>query len=322
MTRLFAAVFALLVSTFLAAPANASALRSDILFLLPGESGEVAFLDLQSLRTSPHYRLIKQRFLPRRFVHFERFVRSVGVDVDKDIEWLAWVLVPPGPERARELFLGLAQGQFTPEKVEDFFRQQKLPLDAYRGQTLFPFGSGAGEHELLFTFLDSSTAAFGTRLSLQLLLETRFGSRDNLLQNETLLNHVNEVNGHAPVWAVFDDYYTRLAVRQLVPEAVKFSEFSQVAERFRSSYLRLNVDREMTLNFHAWCAEPLDAQVFSLLLQTGLVAQSWQLEKSNPALSAVLGRTQVQTAGERLEVQVDVEEKDLRALLNQRKPLL
>lgn len=299
----------------------AASLRNDVLFLLPEESGEVAFLDVKALRASPHFAQIKQRLLPARFGQFERFVRTVGVDPDTDVDWVAWVLMAPGPENPAELFLGLAQGQFAPEKVEGHFRQQKLPLRDYRGQTLFPFGSGAGTEDLYFTFLDSSTAAFGTRASLELLLETRYGGHNDLLHNQVLLERVHEVNGRAPVWVVFDEHYTQLAVAQLVPEAAKFEEFKQVAKRFRSGLLRLNLDREMSLSFQAWCDEPVDAQAFSLLLQTGLTAQSWQVQKTNPALSAVLGQTEVRTAGERLEVRVAIGEKDLKALLEQPRPL-
>ena len=296
----------------------AGSLRSDVLFLLPAESGEVAFLDVQALRSSPHYFLLKQRLLPPRFSNFEQFLRSLGVDVDQDLEWLAWAYVRPSPDRPEELFLGLAQGEFTPEKVQQAFVQKKLPLEAYRGQTLFPFGGRAGDQDLFFTFLDSSTAAFGTRASLELLLETRYGGHENLLHNEILLEHLNEVNGHAPIWAVLDDHYTRLAVHQLIPETAKFEEFTRVAERLRSSLLRLSLNREMSLNFQAWCAQPIDAQAFSLLLQTGLVAQSWQVQKSNPTLSSILGHVEVNTAGDRLELRVAIEERDLRALLEPR----
>lgn len=296
----------------------ANSLRSDVLFLLPAESGEVAFLDVQALCTSPHYSRLKQRLLPARFSNFEQFARSLGVDVDQNLEWLAWAYVPPGPDRSDELFIGLAQGEFAPEMVRQIFLQKKLPLDDYRGQTLFPFGGGASDQNLFFTFLDSSTAAFGTRPSLELLLETRYGAHENLLHNEVLLEHINEVNGHAPVWAVLDEHYTRLAVHQLVPEAAKFEEFAPIADRLRSSVLRLSLDREMTLTFQAWCVQPIDAQAFSVILQTGLVAQSWQVQRSNPTLSAILGHAQVNTAGERLELRVAIEEKELRALLEPR----
>lgn len=304
----------------LAAPVAAGSLRSDILYLLPRESGEVAFIDLLALRASPHYQPIKQHLLPQRFAQFERFVRTMGVETDKDLEWLAWVLVPPGPDRPGELFIGLAQGHFKPERVEESFRQKKLPTDLYRGQTVFPMGSGLDANDLLFTFLDSSTIAFGTRAGLELLLETRYGTHESLLQNSLLLEHVQEANGRAPIWVALDQSYTRLAIRQLVPEAAKFPEFERITSRFRASLLRLTVERELTLDFHAWCAEPADAQSISLLLQTGFVAQSWQAQKTNPPLSAVLGTATVSTAGERVEVRMEIGEKDLRALLEQPSP--
>ncbi|MGH9778490.1 MAG: hypothetical protein ACRD5I_08765 [Candidatus Acidiferrales bacterium] len=301
-----------------AVPAGSSALRTDVLFLLPEESGEVAFLDLQILRASPHYALVKSRLLPTRFLHFERFLRSMGVEIDKDADWLAWALVPAAPERPQELFLGFAQGQFKPEKVEEYYQKQKLPVVDYRGMTLYPFGSGTSAEDLLFIFLDSSTAAFGTRASLELMLETRFGGHENLGSNDALFSRIYEVNGIAPIWAVFDENYTRLAFRQILPEAAKFPEFSKSAERFRGGLLRVEPDREVTVTFQAWCAQPADAQSFSLLLQAGLLAQSWHVKESDPVLSAVLGQTAVNTAGERLELQVSIAESAFKALLERR----
>jgi len=306
----------------IAAPAATGALPSDILYLLPRESGVVAFIDLLALRASPHYQLIKQHFLPPRIAQFDRFVRTMGIETDKDMDWLAWGLVPAGPEQPGELFLGLAQGQFKPERVEESFRQRKLSSDLFRGQTIFPMGSDVDANDLLFTFLDSSTIAFGTRAGLELLLETRYGTHESLLQNSLLLEHVQEANGRAPIWVALDEHYTRLAVRQLVPEAAKFPEFERITSRFRTSLLRLTVERELTLDFHAWCAEPADAQSISLLLQTGFVVQNWQSQKTNPPLSAVLGTATVRTAGERVEVQMEIDEKDLRALLEQPRPFL
>ncbi len=320
MRRRFAAFLVVLVASLAGAlPGSAAAaLRGDILYLLPRESGQIVFLDLQALRASPHYRLIKQRMVPSRFGHLERFLRPMGVDVDRDLDWLAWVLVPPGEDRPGELFLGIAQGQFFPENVEQFFREQKLPLDAYRGQTLFPV-RGSGAQGLFFTFLDFSTAAFGTRESLALLLETRYGAHESLLGNEALYDRVREVNGRVPVWAVLDDHYTRMAVRQFVPEAAKFNEFARLAERFRFSTLEMEVGRSATINFQVWCAEALDAQTFSLLLEIGLMAESWRLKTANPTLSSVFESADVRAVGERLQVRLPVQEEELQALLQRRR---
>jgi hypothetical protein len=309
----------LLALSWLAPPhAVASSLRSDVLYVLPGRSGQVGFIDLRTLRASPHYDLVKQRFLPPRFAHFERFIRSVGVDADTDLEWVAWALLPPSPDNPGELFLGLAEGQFAPEAVESYFRQQKLPIDDAHGQALFPFGRG-GEHSLYFMFLDSSTAAFGTRKGLELLLATRLGEQESLLRNESLFGRISEVNGRQPIWVVLDDHYTRLAVRQLLPEVARFEQFTQAAQNFRGASLQLEMGRDWTLSFQLWCAEPADAQVMSLLLQTGLAVQSWQVREKNAALGSVLSRAKVSSVGDRLELEAEVEERDLQALLERKR---
>lgn len=300
-----------------AAPSpGAGSLSSDALYLLPLESGEVVFLDLQTLRDSPHYSLLKQRLLGSRFRAVEPLLRSL--DVEKGLDWVAWVRTAPNPGRPRELFLGIAQGRFAPEKAEQFLLAQKVPLDAYRGQTLFPLAGAAGA-DLFLAFLNSTTAAFGTRAGLELLLETRFGAHGSLTGNALLRERLDEVNGRAPAWAVFDPHYTQEAVRRLLPEAAKFAEFPRVAEGFRSSLLRVNVDQDVALSFQILCSRPADAQELALLLETGLMAQSWKAAQSaHSTLSSALRAAEVRASGERVDMHMAIAETDLRALLEPR----
>jgi hypothetical protein len=83
----------------------------------------------------------------------------------------------------------------------------------------------------------------------------------------------------------------------------------------------LRVDREVTLSFQAQLAAPQDVQVLSLLLQTGLATQSWQVQETNPTLSDLLRRTDVRTAGDLLELSVSAEENELQTLLSKRRLL-
>jgi hypothetical protein len=133
-----------------------------------------------------------------------------------------------------------------------------------------------------------------------------------------MLSLINEVNGRSPVWVALDRYYTRLAIRQLLPEAARFPEFTQVAETFQASLMQVDVGREVNLSFQAWCKEPSDAQSFSVLLQAGLAAQSWQEQQVNPALGQVLSTAVVRSSGERLELQVTADGETLQALLKLR----
>ena len=93
--RLLSRVLGAGVFLFLSAPLLCGAeLRTEVLSWLPRESGEVAFVELKELRASPHYDLLKQRLVPSRFREFEQFLTSAGIQLERDLEWVAWALVP------------------------------------------------------------------------------------------------------------------------------------------------------------------------------------------------------------------------------------
>lgn len=317
LTGLLTALFAGLL---FAPPASAqSALRSDVVYLLPQESSQVVFVDLQALRASPHYKPLRRRLVTSRVAAYERFLRSLGIDPEKDLDWVAWVRVPVGSPPARTVLLGLAQGRFHPELAEQFFLQQRLPVSAYRGQSLFPYRGELRAQDFLVAYLDATTIAFGSRAGLELMLETRFGGHPNLTRNQVLTQRVNDVNGRAAAWAVFDAESTPGLVRRLFPEVAKFGEYPGVAEGFRSSALQIELQPRVPVVLQVWCGSATDAQTFSHLAQTGLLAQGWQAQSARPGLSGILSRVEVGSAGEQVEARVTLEESEVTALLEPRR---
>lgn len=294
---------------------GASSLRSDMLALIPATVGEVAYIDLQEVRRSPHYALIKQRVVPERFGEFERFVRVLGVDVDTDLDWLAWGLISTGEGVTDELFFGIVQGRFDEDRIQSYFDLHELPAAEYQGQTLYIYGESDSENSYALTLFDRSTGAFGTRQSLEYLLDTRNNLHPNLSQNAEFSRKISEVNGRTPIWVVMDSQYTRLAMSQLLPELAKFEEFAVVADRFRFSQVRMSLRRDATINFEVQCEQAADAQVLSSVLQIGLIAQGWQSEEEAPELSTVLSRADVRSVGATLRVALVAREAELRALL-------
>ncbi len=312
LTPLIGILCALLLALSLA---GSSSLRSDMLALIPATVGEVAYIDLQEIRRSPHYALIKQRVVPERFGEFERFVRVLGVNVDTDLDWLAWGLVSTGEGVTDELFFGIVQGRFDEDLVQSYFSTYELPTVEYQGQTLYLHGEADSPHSFAFTLLDRSTGIFGTRQSLEYLLDTRNNLHPNLSQNAEFSRKISEVNGRTPIWVVMDSQYTRLAMSQLLPELAKFEEFAVKVSRVRFSQVRMSLGRDATINFAVQCEQAADAQDLSFLLQTGLTAQGWQSEEEAPELSTVLSRADVRSVGNTLRVALVAREAELRTLL-------
>lgn len=314
MTRLKIATFLTLASLLLPLLlSGASSLRSEIIGYLPRTTGEVAYIDLQEVRRSPHYQTIKQRVVPARFADFERFVRLLGVNVDTDLDWLAWGLVSGKGDA--EYFFGIVQGRFDEDRIQGYYDANQLPTAEYLGETLYLYGEADSSQSYALVLLDRSTGAFGTRASLEMILDTRQGTSPNLNQNTAFAARIAEVNGRTPVWIVMDEYYTRLAMSQLLPELAKFQEFNTLASRFQAAQARITLGRDVNLNLTIHCEQPADAQTFAFLLQTGLTAQGWQAQQDAPELNTVLSRADVRSAGRLLRVNLVARESELRALL-------
>src|SRR5438270_6043525 len=172
-TRLVAATSLLLSLIFFAPkPARAGRLGTDIIALFPKEVGEFAYADLKKARTLKWFPQLQEQMLPDRFRQFEKFLASAGVDPNTQVEELAWGLVAEGVTSKTEgagsaavpngeQVVGVALGNYSPDSTESYFKRQKLPTFKARNYTLYAFGTGSGPNDLFFTFIDSSTAAFG-----------------------------------------------------------------------------------------------------------------------------------------------------------------
>ena len=304
--------------------ARAGTLGTDIIGLFPKDIGEFAYADLKQARQFKWFPQLKEQMLPSRFRQFEQFLAAAGVDPNTQVEELAWALIPTSAKSSQgngpavptgEQIVGVALGQFSPASAEEFFKAQKLPTSKVRGYTLYAFGSGVGPNDLFFFFLDSNTAAFGHRQSLEKLIEVRFGAEESLLRNGQFFPLINEANGRGVVWAVLNPAYTRLAMQQLVPEASQFPQATQLVGKLQA--LVINVDAGSTLDarFQAICSMPEDANTLAALLQAGLLYRRYQESQTNPDLAKLLDDARITPRGDRLELRVSLTEEQMSALI-------
>jgi hypothetical protein len=138
--------------------------------------------------------------LYQQFRGFQLFLRSVGIDPEKDVDEL--ILGWRGQALSGSGSFGLAAGRFEPDKVQQFFGKTQLPASSYTGFDLFAFGSGADPEDTFFTFLDSSLAAFGRLHDLKALLDVREGSADGLDTNQVFRGYETELEDSAPQWGI------------------------------------------------------------------------------------------------------------------------
>jgi hypothetical protein len=166
----------------------------------PADTQQVAYSNFAQLRSSTDYAQIRQHVLFQQFRGFQEFLRSVGINLEKDVDevMLGW----RGESLSGPANFGLAAGRFEQDKVSEFFTQTRLPVQSYAGFDLFAFGSGADPADTFFTFLDSSIAAFGRLHDLKALLDVRESSGDALDTNQSFRGYEAELEETAPQWGI------------------------------------------------------------------------------------------------------------------------
>jgi hypothetical protein len=253
---------------------SAGSLSISVIGMFPRLVGEFAYADLKSARQYPWSSQFQNQLLPRRFRQFEQILASAGVDPNAQVEELAWGQLPLS--KNGDEAIGVALGSFDPSSIEDRFKQQKLPMIEYRGSHLY--GSG----DVLLTFLDSDTAAFGPRPALQKLLDVRMGTGESLLTNDVLFPLISEANGAGVFWVALDKSNSHFAMEQLVPEASQFRQAAAVINRVHAIMIAVDAGSGVDARFEVVCDSVDDANLLGTALQVGVMYRRYEDARSSP----------------------------------------
>jgi hypothetical protein len=306
----------------LAPAARAGSLSTQVIGMFPQNVGEFAYVDLRQARSLTWFPQLQEQMLPDRMRQFEQLLASAGMDPNSQVEELAWALVPAelradAPQDtavpSSEAVVGVALGPFWPEKVEAYFKSQKLGTVSVRDYTLYAFGGDTGD--LFFCFIDSNTAIFGQRKALEKLIAVRNGEEESLLSNSELAPLISEVNGSGVLWAVLSAPYARLAMQQLAPQTAQFPQAQQIASKLRALTLEISAGSSIQTYFEAVCSSPDDASALAALLQAGFLYQRYKLAGTNPDLADMLDQAEVVPSGDRMDVIVGLTGDEAVALI-------
>jgi hypothetical protein len=300
---------AVLLAGALVPVARAGSLSTQVIGMFPHNAGEFSYVDLRQARSLTWFPQLREQLLPGRLRQFEQFLASAGVDPNSQVEELAWALVPTGsPASAAqntnvpntEEVVGVALGQFWPEKVEAYFKAQQLAVVQVRDYPLYAFGGGS--EDVFFCFIDSNTAVFGRRKALEKLIAVRYGEEQSLLSNAELAPLISSVNGSGMFWAVLSASYARLAMQQLAPQTAEFPQALQIGSKLRALTIEITAGSSIQAYFEAVCGSPDDASALAALLQAAVLYKRYQVTNSDPHLATMLDQAEVASSGDHLDV--------------------
>jgi len=267
----------------------------------PADTQQIAYSNFSQLRASQDYTQIRRHVLFQQLHGFQEFLHSLGIDPEKDVDevMLGWRgESPSGPGS-----FGVAVGRFQPDKVSEFFARTQLPVRSYDGCDLYAFGSGAGQDDTFFTFLDSSLAAFGRWHDLKALLDVREGRAPPLESNQALQGYVAELDGASPQWGILTG---RAAAQVATPWLAGGKKTSVDLTAFMQPVLavlyRIDWDGGFTAHISVVCKSPETAAGLFQLLNLLKSAPVFAAATAGSAPSPIVQNLDARQEGPRLEL--------------------
>jgi hypothetical protein len=236
----------------------------------PADTQQVAYSNFAQLRSSSDYPQIRQHVLYQQLRGFQEFLRSVGVDPERDINevMLGWRgESPSGPGS-----FGVATGTFDP----------------------------AGT---FFTFLDSSLAAFGQLHDLKAILDVREGSAQALDTNQKLRGFEAELEGVSPQWGILTGKAAgNVAAPWLAGGKKNTIDMTAFLQPIQAVLYRVDWDGGFTVHISVACVTPESAAGLFQLLNILKSAPVFSASGGGPGSASLLQNLEAHQNGSRLEL--------------------
>ncbi len=293
-------MLAVALATFPALLAAQSSAR-DALSLFPADTQELAYSNLAQLRGQPNYETIEVGILNAQLRGFTNFLRSMGVDPDKDVDevTLGWHGSPIDPSA----YYGLAWGRFDPGKVHDYFVQQKLSWQQYGGYDLYAFGSGDGSRDLYFSFLSYSAAAFGRLGDLKTMIDVRARSKPALETKSDFAKYEDELEGSSPQWGIATG---AAAVNHATPWLGGGGQLpldpQSLLRPIKAVLYHIDWDSGFGMKMSVVCDSVQSASMLAQLVTAWQNTRQAPDPNTNPAITSFIQGIQVQANGSRVEL--------------------
>ncbi len=296
-------VAAALVAAIVLAPAlaEATALDTSVVEMFPKEVTQISYLDLKTARQLPWFPIAEQTLLPLRLRKLEIFLSGTGLDVETQVDTLAWGTVS-ATKNHEEGMVGVAIGHFSPSAVETYFSDHNLPTFDQEGVRFLDIGGAPGD--LFLVFLDSTTAAFGERAALERLLAVRFQGNESFAENPVLYPLVRDTHQDSLTWTIWNKDYARTAVQHLLPQVSRVPQAALFLNDIQSMEFEVANSDDLSARSEIRCSTPTEAITLAALLQAGIVYRAHESAQSGSQPSGIFDEIRVTAYATRVEIEI------------------
>jgi hypothetical protein len=299
MKKLCFAILLLSVTVGYAMPIASSA-RS----MMPAEIQQLIGVDYRAIKDSPTAMALKQQVLPDNIKQAEVDLKAIGISSDNDLDQLNVVSFRTDKKGIQTIYV--AAGSFSAKAVIKKMKIKKIASTKYGSAAIYPMG------DMVMTFLDENTLAFGTPDSLHSALDTQDGKRPAIDSNSVMTDQMAAVDG-SPVWSILDQKGTQAMMFSALGDASKVADYDTLKKRILASSYTMNFSSGVNFDLTVVTADSMTAATLSSIVKAGML---YKKMSASPAEKTAIDATTVDSDSSNLLLHFKSDDQKFQALMH------
>jgi hypothetical protein len=272
--------------------------------VIPSDIQQIISVDYRALHDSPTAMALKEQVLPESLKLFERALKGVGIDSERDVDQLTFAAYRMGKKDVK--VVGMAQGSFSSKTVLKRMKLKKIVPTKYRQADMYAMGNG-----MIMSFLDENTLLFGDDGAVKGALDARDGYTPTLDSNPTMSDMMASVDG-SPVWSLLDQQGTQNMMRSALGDATKVADYDTVKKRRLGSRYTMDFSSGVNFNLDVITSDSITAATMSSLVKAGML---YKKMNATPVEKVAIDALTVDSDSSKLQLHFKTDDKQFQALM-------
>jgi hypothetical protein len=272
--------------------------------VIPSDIQQIISVDYRALHDSPTAQALKEQVLPESLKMFEKALKGVGIDSERDVDQLTFAAYRMGKKDVK--VVGMAQGSFSSKTVLKRMKLKKIAPAKYRLSDLYAMGNG-----MIMSFLDENTLLFGDDSAVKGSLDARDGYAPTLDSNPQMADMMSAVDG-SPVWSLLDQQGTQNMMRSALGDATKVADYDTVKKRLLGSRYTMDFSSGVNFNLDVITSDSITAATMSSLVKAGML---YKKMSASPIEKVAIDALTVDSDSSKLLLHFKTDDKQFQALM-------
>jgi len=272
--------------------------------VIPSDIQQLISVDYRALHDSPTAMALKEQVLPESLKIFEKALKGVGIDSERDVDQLTFAAYRMGKKDVK--VVGMAQGSFSSRTVLKRMKLKKIVPAKYRQSDMYAMGNG-----MIMSFLDENTLLFGDDGAVKGALDARDGYTPTLDSNPTMSDMMSSVDG-SPVWSLLDQQGTQNMMHSALGDATKVADYDTVKKRLLGSRYTMDFSSGVNFNLDVITSDSITAATMSSLVKAGMLFKKMN---ATPVEKVAIDALTVDSDSSKLQLHFKADDKQFQALM-------